>query len=189
MRKNNWITQCAICAFIVLLIYFAVNLIGDSETTEQRAFAQMVLKYAYEAKKVTGLPASIVAAQCILESGWGKHIPRGSNNYFGIKSDGTQPYVLSITYEWDNKEKAYYRVIAKFRKYESLKESIADYGRFIYENPRYRQAIANRVNPVKYILEIQYAGYATCPTYAEKILRIAELCQFLTISKFDNEVR
>lgn len=185
MGRNSWVKQYAICAFIVLLVFFAVNLIGNSESVEQRAFAQLVLKLAYEAKEITGLPASIVAAQLILESGWGKHIPEGSNNYFGIKSDGTQPYVTCYTYEYYNGK--YIRVLAKFRKYGSLKESIIDYGRFIYENPRYWRAIANRIDPVKYILEIQNAGYATSPNYADKILRIAELCGFLTVSKFDND--
>jgi flagellar protein FlgJ len=129
---------------------------------------------------VTGLPASIVAAQCILESGWGEHTV--GNNYFGIKSDGTQPYILAWTYEWENGK--YIKRLCKFRKYESLLESLIDYGNFIYENPRYRQAIANKSNPVNYIYKIQYAGYATGLNYAQKVLRLAEQCNFLTISKW-----
>ena len=180
---NKWIRQYAICAFIVLSIFFIVNLMGDSETLEQKEFAQLVLKLAYEAKKVTGLPASIVAAQCILESGWGKYTV--GNNYFGIKSDGTQPYLLSLTWEYDNKAKLYYQRVVKFRKYESLLESLIDYGNFIYKNPRYLKAIANKDNPIEYIHCIQYAGYATCPNYAQKILTIAEQCKFLTKSKWE----
>jgi len=182
----KWVRQCTILAFIALLIFFAVHLIGDSETLQQKEFAQLVLKMAYEAKKVTGLPASIVAAQCILESGWGEH--RVGNNYFGIKSDGTQPYVLALTWEYDNNAKVYYQVVAKFRKYESLLESLIDYAKFIQKNPRYAKAIANKLNPVKYIFEIQNAGYATSPTYAEKVLRIAELCGFLTRNKWENKL-
>ena len=179
--NDSWIKQYAICAFIVLLIYFAVAFFGDAETQEQREFAQMVLRLSYEAKKITGLPATIVAAQLILESGWGKHIV--GNNYFGIKSDGSQPYVLARTYEWENGK--YVEKICKFRKYDSLLESLIGYGNFIYGNPRYRQAIANRHNPVRYIQAIWEAGYATSPNYAEKILRIAELCGFLTIAKWE----
>jgi len=181
--NDSWIRRCAIIMFIILAIYFIVNIVGNSATLQQKEFAEEVLKMAYEAKKITGLPASITSAIIILESGWGEHIV--GNNYFGIKSDGTQPYVLSLTWEYDNNTKRYYQVLAKFRKYESLLESLIDYGRFIYENPRYAKAIANRVNPVKYIFEIQYAGYATCPDYAEKVLRIAEMCGFLTVSKWE----
>jgi len=177
--------------FIILAIYLIVNIVGNSATLQQREFAQLVLEMSYEAKKTTGLPASIVAAQCVLESGYGKHTPKDyktgeeSNNFFGIKAYQNQPYVLSFTWEYDNSANCYYRIVEKFRKYDSLLESLIDYGNFIYENPRYRQAIANRFNPVKYILEIKKAGYATCPDYAEKVLRIAEQCNFLTRNKFD----
>jgi len=170
-----------IIILIILSVYFLVN-IGDTMNIKQREFAKYVLQMAYEAKESTGLPASIVAAQCILESGWGEYAI--GNNYFGIKSDGSQPFRLSLTYEYDNKTESYYQITARFRVYDSLRESIMDYGRFIYENPRYRFAIANRLNPVRYIEEIQYAGYATCPTYSTKILRIAEACSFLTVSKW-----
>lgn len=146
-------------------------------TQTQWNFAQNVLALAYEAKKETGLPASIVAAQCILESGWGQHFPPGSNNYFGIKSDGSQPYVTCYTYEWVNGK--YVEQLAKFRKYETFKDSLIDYGNFIHENPRYWRALAWRLNARRYILEIWRAGYATSPNYVWKVLRIAEMCQFL----------
>jgi len=180
--NNKWARQYAIIMFIILAIYFIVNIVGNSATLQQREFAQLVLKMSYEAKETTGLPASIVAAQCILESGWGEHSI--ANNYFGIKSDGTQPYVLSLTWEYDNNAKSYYRKVAKFRKYDSLLESLIDYGNFIYENPRYAKAIADRLNPVRYIQEIWKAGYATSPSYVRKILDIAEMCKFLTVSKW-----
>ena len=152
-------------------------------TQTQWNFAQQALAIAYEAKKVTGLPASIVAAQCVLESGYGKYTPHDcisgepSNNYFGIKSDGSQPYVTCYTYEWVNGK--YIEQLAKFRKYETFKDSLIDYGNFIYENPRYWRAVAWRLNARRYILEIWRAGYATSPNYVWKVLRIAEMCQFL----------
>ena len=164
---------------IIIIVHFLVN-ISSAMNIEQKQFAQTVLQYAYEAKKVTGLPASIVAAQLILESGWGEHTV--GNNYFGIKSDGSQPYVVARTYEWEGGK--YVEKYCKFRKYDSLLESLIDYGNFIYENPRYWKAILNRTNPVRYAEEIHRAGYATSPTYSEKILNIAEMCGFLTVSKW-----
>ena len=178
----NWERKLWIMIFVVLATYFIIFSLTEARTPEQTKFAELVLEMAYEAKMTNGLPASITAAIIILESGWGEHIV--GNNYFGIKSDGTQPYVLSLTYEYDSKTKSYYQIVAKFRKYDNLLESIMDYGRFIYDNPRYSEAIANRFNPVDYIYEIQKAGYATGLNYANKVLMIAEQCGFLTVSKW-----
>lgn len=41
----------------------------------QKTFARMMINEAYKAKKITGLPASIVAAQGILETAWGRSMP------------------------------------------------------------------------------------------------------------------
>ena len=156
-----------------------------AETVEQREFAKLVIEKAYIAKKITGLPASIVASQCIIETGYGLHTPKDyktgeeSNNYFGIKSWGVHPYVESWTYEWVNGE--YIRVLAKFRKYKSMEESFIDYGRFIYANPRYSKAITWRLDARRYILEMWIAGYATSPHYVKNVLRVAE--QYLYIPK------
>ena len=173
----------------VLLFIFLITSVCFGMSEQQNYFAQSVLKFAYESKKITGLPASIIAAQCVLESGWGRYCPTDwrtgerSNNFFGIKSDGTQPYIESWTYEWvDGK---YKEQLAKFRKYDTFVESLIDYGNFIYENPRYWRAIVNKNNPIRYIKEVHRAGYATGKRYAEKVIDIAELCKFLTREKWE----
>ena len=174
-----------LCSIIIVLIILISVSEGLTETAEQRAFAKLVIEKAYIAKEITGLPASIVASQCIIETGYGEHTPKDyktgeeSNNYFGIKSWGIHPYIESWTYEWVNNE--YVKVLAKFRKYESMEESFIDYGRFIYENPRYSRAIVWRLDARRYILEIWIAGYATSPHYVKNVLAIAE--QYLYISK------
>jgi len=189
--NRSWIRQYAIIIFFVLLIYFVANIVSYSETKQQRYFAQEVLKFAYEAKKITGLPASIATAQCILETGWGKHTPKDwktgeeSNNFFGIKAFGDQPYVRSWTYEWEDGK--YVSKLAKFRKYNTFLESLIDYGRFIYKNPRYREAIIVKNNPIKYIQAIWKAGYATSPSYVWKVIAIAEQCNFLTRKKWEEQ--
>jgi len=172
----------------VLLFIFLITSTSYAISDQQQYFADSVLKFAYEMKKINGLPASIVASQCILESGWGRYCPTDwktgtrSNNFFGIKSDGTFPYVRSWTYEWEDGR--YYRVLAKFRKYDTFVESLIDYGKFIYENPRYSKAIEVKDNPIKYIKEIHKAGYATGKNYAWKVIRIAEMCGFLSKEKW-----
>lgn len=150
---------------------------------KQKQFAQKILKQAYIAKIKTGLPASILAAQCILETGWGKHIPvcrktgKYSYNLFGIKGKGTNGSVEIITHEYIAGEKV--KVIGEFRAYNDYSESFIDYGNLILGAKRYKNAVINKDDPEKYIREVHKAGYATDPKYPEKILRIARQCGFM----------
>jgi len=149
----------------------------------QKAFAKKILNEAYKAKKVTGLPASILAAQCILETGWGRSIPtdihseKFSYNLFGIKGEGTNGSVSVYTYEYVNGKKI--KIIAKFRAYNDYAESFIDYGNLILGAKRYKEAVINKGDAEKYIYEIWKAGYATDPKYPEKILKIADQCGFI----------
>ena len=150
---------------------------------EQKKFADGALMHAYIAKAKTGLPASILAAQCILETGWGKHIPtdihtgKFSYNMFGIKGKGTNGSVEIITHEYIAGEKV--KVIGEFRAYNDYSESFIDYGNLILGAKRYKNAVINKDDPEKYIREVYKAGYATDPKYPEKILRIARQCKFI----------
>ena len=87
----------------------------------QRLFAVEVLAEAYRAKAITGLPASILASQCILETGWGKRVPTDINtgkfsfNLFGIKGKGSQGSVLIWTHEFVNGKKIKIKTIRTLR--------------------------------------------------------------------------
>lgn len=150
---------------------------------KQQQFAWKVLAQAYMAKAKTGLPASILAAQCILETGWGKYVPvcrktgKYSYNLFGIKGKGSNGSVEIWTHEFINGEKV--KVIAEFRAYNDYAESFVDYGNLILGKKRYKNAVINKGDPEKYIWEIWKAGYATDPEYPKKILRIARGCKFI----------
>jgi len=145
---------------------------------KQRLFAIEVLAEAYKAKAITGLPASILASQCILETGWGKRIPidkhtkKFSYNLFGIKGKGTNGSVEVWTHEYIAGEKV--KVIGEFRAYNNYSESFIDYGNLILGAKRYKQAVLNKSNPRKYIEALWKAGYATDPKYPGKVLAIAE---------------
>jgi flagellum-specific peptidoglycan hydrolase FlgJ len=148
-------------------------------------FAQKMLKEAYKSKVITGLPASILAAQSILETGWGKYIPvdidtgKFSYNLFGIKGEGTNGFVRCFTHEFINNKEV--RVIARFRAYNNYSESFVDYGNLIWKNPRYQEAVKyeNRIDPQKYINEICKAGYSTDKCYPSKVIAIAKQCGFI----------
>jgi flagellum-specific peptidoglycan hydrolase FlgJ len=155
---------------------------GEDMNIRQWYISKVLITSAYRAKKITGLPASIVSAQCILETNWLKSIPKDidteetSNNLFGIKAH-THPYVECMTTEYIKGVKV--GVLAKFKKYRNYEESFVSYGKLILENERYKKAVAVKDNPREYIKEIFKAGYATDPDYPQKVIGIAENCGYI----------
>ena len=63
------------------------------------------------------------------------------------------------------------KVTAKFRAYDSYEDSFRDYARLINDNPRYEKAREKVGSAVAYATELQKAGYATDPEYANKLSR------------------
>ncbi len=63
---------------------------------------------------------------------------------------------------------------AAFRVYDSPADSFADYVDLIRSAPRYQDALASAAEPEAYLRELQAAGYATDPAYADKILAILQ---------------
>ena len=64
------------------------------------------------------IPASVTLAQWAWESGWGRHMPAGSNNPFGIKAVKGQPQVEASTREVVQGRSV--TVSQPFRKFASL---------------------------------------------------------------------
>ena len=168
---------------------------------KQTLFAEKMIAHAYKAKRMAGdlwLPASIMAAQSILESSWGKRIPTGedkkiSYNCLGIKAIpskgyiGTNGYVTTGTHEEIGGKMVFYPK-AKFRAYNNFAECFTDYINIVRNSMvedekgtivvRYQQAIDNREDPKLYIKYLQKCGYATNSSYAELVIKIAEQCRF-----------
>ena len=100
-------------------------------------FIKDVEKEAKKSYKEYGVLPSITIAQAILESGWGQsELTKNSNNLFGIKADdrwkGESVEVMTSENYSD-------KVIARFRKYDSLNGSIKDHAKFLKENQRYTE--------------------------------------------------
>ena len=49
-----------------------------------------------------------------------------------------------------------------------------DYVGFVKQNPRYEEAVKQSQSPQDYFSELQKAGYATDPDYANKVLSVFE---------------
>jgi len=140
-----------------------------------------ILRQAYKSKLLTGLPASAVAAQAVLESGYGKSEPydgetgKRSFNLFGIKAYpekglvGNNGYVECWTYEEINGIlEPKYRC---FRAYKSHKDSFDDHAE-VLKLPRYKKAFDYLTNPEQFITEVWKGGYASDSKYIEKIIPI-----------------
>jgi LysM repeat protein len=124
-----------------------------------------------------GVPASIILAQGILESGSGNsRLAKLANNHFGIKchSNWTGP---KIYHDDDQKGEC-------FRSYRSPEYSYRDHSEFLRGARRY--AFLFDLNPTDYkewAKGLQKAGYATDPGYPQKLIRIIEETKIYQLDK------
>ncbi|MCQ8102552.1 flagellar assembly peptidoglycan hydrolase FlgJ [Methylomonas sp. SURF-2] len=150
---------------------------GGEVAVNKQIFMSQLLPHAREAANELGVDANVLLAQAALETGWGKSVIKNSQgdssfNLFNIKADkswqGRQARVSTLEYDGAVAR----REMAGFRSYDSYKQSFDDYVNFIKSNPRYGEALKKAGNPAQYVRELQKAGYATDPRYAEKIMSI-----------------
>jgi len=147
-------------------------------------FIATMLPMAEKAAKRLGVEPRFLVAQAALETGWGKSMIRqkdGSNshNLFGIKATGWQGESATVTTtEYVNGKAT--KQVAGFRAYDSFEQSFNDYVRLLENNDRYQPAIqvaSATGNSERFVNELQRAGYATDPQYANKINQIARKVQ------------
>lgn len=122
------------------------------------------------------IPASITLAQGLLESGAGKsYLSRQGNNHFGIKSHGWQG--RTIRHDDDAKQES-------FRAYNSVRESYEDHSRFLANRDRYQRLF--QLSPTDYkgwAHGLKACGYATNPSYANRLIAIIETYQLYEYDK------
>ena len=160
---------------------------AENASTHQR-MRQFQLRYgsaAAAAAATLGTTTNTVLAFAAHETGWGQHTPghagQESYNLFGIKArPGASPddQVSSETTEVLAGHTL--RLQQNFRRYASADDSVADFARFLIENPRYRPALATAAQPQAFIRAVHQAGYATDPNYATKVISVWERLQHLS---------
>ena len=145
-------------------------------------FVRALAPHAAVAAKKLGVSVRALLAQAALETGWGKHLPRGGDgsssfNLFGIKAggswDGDKVSVPTLEYE----NGVAVRRRDAFRAYDSPADSFADYARLIADSPRYAQALGQGENIAAFARGLVHGGYATDPAYVAKITAIANSAQ------------
>jgi hypothetical protein len=137
-----------------------------------------IVTAAQGAEKQYRVPACISIAQWILESDRGAHIPPGSNNPFGIKASGSEPYVIASTHEVSDGQTIV--IDARFRKFASVADAFAAHGRLLATFGPYRAAMEATDDPDLFAQRLT-GTYATDPHYGtalRQIMRGSNLYQF-----------
>ena len=138
-----------------------------AQNNDYVAYINLYKDIAIEQMHKYHIPASITLAQGLLESGAGRsELARKANNHFGIKC-----------HSWDGK-KIYHDDDKKgecFRVYKSARDSYEDHSIFLSTGSRYEFLFKYaETDYVAWARGLKRAGYATSPTYADKLIEIIE---------------
>lgn len=159
------------------------TMISTSKTT---VYTDVVFEYINDFKNIAksnmkdyGIPASIILAQGILESGAGRgELAKRSNNHFGIKCHTG----------WEG-EKVYHDDDAEqecFRKYTDPAQSYRDHALFLTGRSRYSNLFKlGKDDYQAWAKGLRAAGYATDPKYPDKLINYIEK---YNLHRYDAEV-
>lgn len=113
----------------------------------------------------SGIPASITLAQGIHESGCGNSkLATEANNHFGIKCH--KEWTGKTYYQWDDDPTE-----SCFRVYDNAEYSYIDHSEFLSKRKHYAFLFDyNHTEYEKWARGLKKAGYATDPTYPEKLI-------------------
>ena len=143
-----------------------------------RRFTLEVVKAAQASQASFRIPASVTLAQWALESDYGRRMPPGSNNPFGIKARPGEPSVGAGTTEFEGGHQVFQR--AAFRAFASLDEAFASHARLLATAAAYARARSVRSDPDRFA-DALTGVYATDPQYGQKlrsIMRTNDLYRF-----------
>ena len=170
---------------VALLFWIALLTSLHAETVrrvDQDAFVEAIKRISIEEHQRAGVPASITAAQAILESNWGRApIAVAGNNYFGIKCKSSWTGE-SVMQEDDDYNAAGQLIESCFRAYNSVEESFRDHSDFLLGSDRYAELF--KLAPTDYrawARGLKACGYATDPAYADKLIAIIERLELYTL--------
>lgn len=142
------------------------NFTVDSYVSKYRLVAQL------ESHR-SGIPASIVLAQAILESGYGNsNLCQRSKNHFGIKwknsKDGDFVYSLDDDYDKNGKH-----IPSKFINYKDDVESFRHHSDFLMERPHYKSLFRyDNTDFVSWANGLRECGYSTDKSYGVQLIQL-----------------
>lgn len=135
-------------------------------------FLQAIAPSALVSARKNKIPPSIIIAQAVLESGWGRSgLSQNYNNLFGIKgTKGTKRIALDT---WERLDGVKVDSRAEFRVFESWDHSIAYHGHLLGVDRRYGRA-RRKVHDWRLFLEALAPRYASSNRYVDTTASIVE---------------
>ncbi|MBL7869583.1 MAG: glucosaminidase domain-containing protein [Flavobacterium lindanitolerans] len=155
-------------------------------TSKTIVYSDVVNSYVLQYKEIAkgnmkqyGIPASIILAQGILESGAGSGtLSKTANNHFGIKCH-TGWTGESVRHDDDAEQEC-------FRKYNDPAESYRDHAEFLTGRSRYASLFKLEKGDYQgWAKGLKAAGYATDPKYPDKLISYIER---YNLHQYDAEV-
>ena len=164
MNRMNAIRLTAILALLVCTV-------AAQAQRKNARYVEYIEKYAplaVQQMKEHKIPASITLAQGLLESGAGQSaLARKSNNHFGIKC-GSNWRGRTVRHDDDARNEC-------FRAYSNPRDSYEDHSAFLKRGARYAFLFDLKVTDYKgWARGLKKAGYATDPSYANRLITIIE---------------
>ncbi len=177
MTKQNFIIP------FLLLLTIAVSATGN-KAANRISVKDYIKKWAPVAQKHMReyrIPASIILAQGILESGYGNSsMAQNANNHFGIKCLGWK----GDGYYQRNAEKQCYR------KYNNTEECFRDHARILTSKSRYSFLFRYRITDYRsWAKGLKKAGYAMDPEYDRLLIRTIEEYKLHSIDQMVSGVK
>ena len=156
---------------------------GDGDTKpDQQAFLESIAPWAKEAANKLGVAPELVSAHAALESGWGQRPLRNADgtstyNLFGIKAGASWKGGVAESATTEYVGGAALKTNAKFRAYPDQASAFRDYAQMLIDNPRFRGALGTGTDAGAFAAGLAKGGYATDPSYATKLSRLANKLQ------------
>lgn len=153
----------------LFLIAFCVFCMKAYNPADVQSYIAQHKETALNNEKKYGIPASIILAQGILESGAGTSgLTRSSNNHFGMKA--SKDWHGRVHLAWDDET-----CKSRFKCYSSADESYQDHARLLTTAARYRSLFEINVYDYRrWAHGLKRAGYATAPNYAQALIGIID---------------
>lgn len=157
--------------YLCTLLLLCLSLVATAQQRKNAAYISYIQTYkdlAIEQMRRYHIPASITLAQGLFESGAGQsELARRSNNHFGIKCGSS--WRGRTTHHSDDRPNECFRV------YSRVADSYEDHSAFLMKE-RYRRLFS--LDPLDYkgwARGLKACGYATLPTYADRLISVIEL--------------
>lgn len=174
-------------AFVLLIViaFFGVGLFSNNNwvsfmppngisSSYKEQFIDEMSTHAVELQGKYGILPSITIAQGILESDWGQSgLAQEENNYYGIKGDQNSSHYVTreFTGEWVETSEP-------FESYGSMEDSMEAHANLLANGPswdaNHYQGVFEAANYREAAVALQEAGYATDPSYSDKLISIIE---------------